>query len=101
MINAQTALRGIASEVAQANALRDKITLSSFMALEDLYPQLADLLVQQIGSRRRAAQWMCRHQWSFAGRTAYEVLAEGDESRLWDVIHDASPNLYSRDLVGE
>ncbi|WP_425490122.1 antitoxin Xre/MbcA/ParS toxin-binding domain-containing protein [Dyella telluris] len=42
------------------------------------------MLLQLLGSRDRAARWMCMRQRSLGGRTAYEALAEGDFDLVWD-----------------
>jgi hypothetical protein len=66
--------------------MRDKLMLDAFHALEKCHPLLADMLVYRTGSRISAARWMCKHQESFRGMTAYDVIAEGDIDTIWDKV---------------
>ena len=76
----------VAREVERVNAIRDKVVLDAFTTLECRYATLARTLVDNVGSRQRAAFWMCTHQKAFDGRMAYELLAEGDEDQVWERI---------------
>ncbi|RUL65813.1 hypothetical protein EKH79_03625 [Dyella dinghuensis] len=66
--------------------MRDKLMLDAFCALEKCHPLLADMLVYRTGSRINAARWMCKHQGSFRGLTAYDVIADGDIDTIWDEV---------------
>ncbi|AIF47972.1 antitoxin Xre/MbcA/ParS toxin-binding domain-containing protein [Dyella japonica] len=76
----------VATELAQINALRDDVMERAFIMLEQRHGTLAAMLVQSLGDRQRAVRWMCRHQNAFSGRTAYELLADGEEDTVWDEI---------------
>ncbi|PXV60499.1 Protein of unknown function [Dyella jiangningensis] len=76
----------VATELAQINALRDDVMERAFVVLEQRHATLASMLVQSLGERQRAVRWMCRHQNAFGGRTAYELLADGEEDAVWDEI---------------
>lgn len=76
----------IATEIARINALREQAMQEAFAVLESQHESLANMLLQGIGDRRRAARWMCVHQRAFGGRMAYEVLADGDEDSVWDEV---------------
>ncbi|WP_267220960.1 antitoxin Xre/MbcA/ParS toxin-binding domain-containing protein [Dyella silvae] len=76
----------VATELAQINAQRDDVMERAFVMLELRQGTLATMLVQSLGDRQRAVRWMCRHQNAFAGRTAYELLADGEEDTVWDEI---------------
>jgi len=76
----------VATELAQINALRDEVMERAFTLLEQRHATLAAMLVQSLRDRPRAVRWMCRHQSAFSGRTAYELLADGEEDAVWDEI---------------
>jgi hypothetical protein len=76
----------VATELGQINALRDDVMERAFIMLEQRHSTLAAMLVQSLGERQRAVRWMCRHQSAFDGRTAYELLADGEEDTVWDEI---------------
>ncbi|WP_430390083.1 DUF2384 domain-containing protein [Dyella sp. 20L07] len=76
----------VASELAQINTLRDDLMERAFSVLEQRHATLAAMLVQSLGDRQRAVRWMCRHQNAFSGRSAYELLSDGDEDTVWDEI---------------
>jgi hypothetical protein len=86
----------IAAEIARLASMREQLVLSAFDALEFRHPSLAQTLLEGMGSRQRAAHWMCTHQRAFDGRSAYEVLAGGDEDSVWDQIPGHSAGDESR-----
>lgn len=76
----------IAQQISRITSQREQLVLDAFEALELRFPLLAQILLETIGSRQRAACWMCAHQRAFDGRNANEVLADGDEDSVWDQI---------------
>jgi hypothetical protein len=76
----------VATELAQINAQRDGVMERAFTMLEQRHATLAAMLVQSLGDRQRALRWMCRHQSAFGGRTAYELIADGEDDTVWDEI---------------
>lgn len=84
MRTTQFKFEDIASELAQVEAMRDQARLKAFDQLENRATTIAGMLLQVLGSRDRAARWMCMRQRSLGGRTAYEALAEGDFDLVWD-----------------
>jgi hypothetical protein len=76
----------VATELAQINAQREGVMERAFAMLEQRHGTLAAMLVQSLGDRQRAVRWMCRHQHAFDGRSAYELLADGEEDAVWDEI---------------
>jgi Protein of unknown function (DUF2384) len=76
----------VTSELAQINTLRDDVMERAFGMLEQRHATLATMLVQSLGDRQRAVRWMCRHQNAFGGRTAYELIAGGEEDAVWDEV---------------
>lgn len=78
--------RDIAEGIREAEASREATITRAFEVLEKQYSLLACMLLQNIGDRQRAARWMCMPQRAFDGRTAYEVLAEGDVDSVWERV---------------
>lgn len=76
----------VTTELAQINAQRDGVMERAFAMLEQRHATLAAMLVQSLGDRQRAVRWMCRHQNAFGGRTAYELIADGEQDAVWDEI---------------
>ncbi|WP_426687945.1 DUF2384 domain-containing protein [Rhodanobacter ginsengiterrae] len=89
----------VAREIARINAERDQIVQDAFSTLECRHATLAQTLLDNVGNRQRAAYWMCTHQRAFEGRTAYEVLADGDEDQVWERI-PGNPDGESMDRPG-
>ena len=81
-----TVFQAIAVNLAHLNAVRKMAVMEAFEALERYDPDVAAMLIHQLGDRSRAASWMCISQRSLEGRTAYEALAEGDQDVVWDLI---------------
>lgn len=76
----------VAPELAQISALRDDVMERAFAALEKQHATLAAMLVQSLGDRQRAIRWMCRNQNAFSGRSAYELLGDGESDTVWDEV---------------
>jgi hypothetical protein len=89
----------VVREIARINSQRDQLVLDAFSTLECRYATLAQTLLDNLGNRQRAAYWMCTHQRAFEGRTAYEVLADGDEDQVWERI-PGNPDGEPRDRLG-
>jgi len=78
--------REIVSEISKAEVLRDTARLRALDEFEANYSTLARVAIANLGSRERAARWMCIKQKRLAGRCVYEALAEGDLDDVWDLI---------------
>lgn len=78
--------RQITSELTRLMAERRQLVASAFQCLERRYPLLANELLEQTGNRQRAAQWMCAPMRASGGRMPYDLLAEGDEDGIWDLL---------------
>lgn len=76
----------VASELARLAAQREALVSNAFEALEARHPVLAGEVREYIGSRQRAAHWMCAPQRLTGGKIPYDLLAEGDEDGLWDLL---------------
>lgn len=85
--------RTIVIELVRLNSAREVAIEEAFAALEEQIPALASLAVHSIGERIRAAHWMSMHQRAFGGRSAYDLLAEGDVDTIWDRLsgEDGAP----------
>ncbi|WP_017462109.1 antitoxin Xre/MbcA/ParS toxin-binding domain-containing protein [Dyella ginsengisoli] len=79
----------IVAELNRLEAAREAAMLDAFAALEAQDPELAAMALQHSGERRRAARWMSMPQRVFSGRSAYQVLADGDIERVWDHLLDS------------
>lgn len=83
-MNKQTRFEDIAEGLRHLDRLRDDAIAQAFDVLERQDPTLADLLLTSLGDRGRASHWMCMHQRVFQGKSAYEMLADGDIDGVWE-----------------
>lgn len=83
-MHAHHRFRDIIGELARLHAARETAMREAFTVLEAQEPELAALVLQNLGDRTRAARWMCMHQRAFGGRSAYEALVDGEVDRVWD-----------------
>lgn len=86
MRTANTKFQNVAGELARLAELRETLVSNAFEALELRHPELANEVREYIGSRQRAAHWMCAPQRVTGGRIPYDLVAEGDEDGLWDLL---------------
>ncbi|AIF48164.1 hypothetical protein HY57_13295 [Dyella japonica A8] len=82
------------ASLAAVESLRDKARMEAFDLLENEANTLANMVMQALGTRERAASWMCLRQRRLEGKSAYEVLAEGDVDRVWDLMTGAGNDSY-------
>lgn len=76
--------RNIISEIASITARREELTSGAFDLLEHRHPSLAQALLEHMGSKRRAAHWLCVPQRGWDGKSPCELLADSDEDSVWD-----------------
>lgn len=76
----------IATGLERLRAARSEALETAFGTLARQIPDLATCLLDTLGGTARAAQWMSAHQKVFEGRTAWDVLGEGDEDTVWDAL---------------
>ncbi|SEI89631.1 MbcA/ParS/Xre antitoxin family protein [Frateuria terrea] len=81
---ASDSLRNVSEELRGLDRVRDAAVQRAFSVLEEQHAAIAHLVIQSIGDRQRAARWMCMHQRAFGGRSAYDLLAEGDVDTVCD-----------------
>lgn len=79
-------LHAAVEELRDLDLAREAAIQGAFTALEAHHATLARLVVQQLGSRHRAARWMYMRQRAFDGRSAYDMLVEGDVDAVWDQL---------------
>jgi len=83
-------LESLSARLEQAHALKEQAAFDAFGVIERQIRALADMLIQGLGDRNRAVRWMCMHHRKLEGRNGYQVLADGEEDRLWDELERAS-----------
>ena len=81
-----TTFADITGELVKLNRQRDALERKALQLLESTHPGLADLLIQGIGEGQRSARWLLVARRAFGGRTACELLAEGDIDEVSDEI---------------
>jgi len=85
-VKKQSRFEDIAEELRYLDRLRDSAVAQAFDVLEAQDPALAHLLLTSLGDRCRASRWMCMHQRVFKGKSAYEMLADGDIDGVWERV---------------
>jgi hypothetical protein len=75
--------------LAGAQEKLETASLQAFREFERQFTNIADALLERMGTRQKASRWMMVHRTIFDGRSAYEVALEGDVDHLWDAV--ASP----------
>lgn len=78
---------------AELNRLRDERRDTLQCVFDSLCLErrhLALFLVEEFGSPSRAAQWMVSHQRHLDGRSPLDILADGDEDTVWDLLSPAA-----------
>jgi hypothetical protein len=76
----------LASELTRLHDAREAAITRALDALEGSHPPLAQLMLCCIGDRQRAARWLVMPQRAFAGRSACDMLADGDVDAVWDQV---------------
>ncbi|HET6804119.1 MAG TPA: antitoxin Xre/MbcA/ParS toxin-binding domain-containing protein [Frateuria sp.] len=83
-------LSAVAEELRGLDRAREAAIQRAFRVLEEQHGAVAHLVLQFIGDRDRAARWMCMHQRAFGGRSAYDLLADGDIDTVCDRLYGQS-----------
>ncbi|TCI09200.1 DUF2384 domain-containing protein [Dyella soli] len=81
----------IASDIARVATWREELLSSALDALESRHPKLAQALLENVGNRRRAGHWICAPHRAYGGKSPCELLADGDEDSVWDLLDGATP----------
>lgn len=86
----------IASEIVKATARREALILEAFDALETSHPSLSQAVLVCLGSKRRASHWLCTPRSAWQGKSPCELLADGDQDSLWDLLPGYEVNAASQ-----
>ena len=86
----------IASEITKATARREALILEAFDALETSHPSLSQAVLVYLGNKRRASHWLCTPRSAWQGRSPCELLAEGDQESLWDLLQGYEDGVASQ-----
>jgi hypothetical protein len=76
----------LSSELHRLHDAREAVIDQALDTLERCHPPLAQLLLSCVGDRHRAARWLVMPQRAFAGRNAYDMLADGDVDGVWEQV---------------
>ncbi|QWT21729.1 MbcA/ParS/Xre antitoxin family protein [Bacillus sp. NP157] len=76
----------LSTELTRLHDAREAAIGRTLDALETTHPPLAQLVLSCTGDRQRAARWLVMPQRAFAGRSACDMLAEGDIDAVWDHV---------------
>ncbi|RDS84233.1 DUF2384 domain-containing protein [Dyella psychrodurans] len=80
--------KDMATRLDELHATREQIALTAFSMLEERQGDLSRMLIIALGDRPRAVRWMCMRHRNLEGRNAYQVIADGEEDRLWEVVEN-------------
>ncbi|MFK2874804.1 DUF2384 domain-containing protein [Dyella lipolytica] len=72
----------------EIHAAREQIAFAAFSMLEERLNNFSKMLIIGLGDRTRAVWWMCMRHRSLDGRNAYQVIADGEEDRLWELVEN-------------
>jgi acyl-CoA reductase-like NAD-dependent aldehyde dehydrogenase len=86
----------IASDLVSVATWREALVSSALDALERRHPKLAQAVLENTGSRRRAGLWICAPRQANGGRSPCELLADGDEDGVWDLLEIAGRGKEAR-----
>lgn len=74
------------AEINRITALRDSAASEAFAYFEQHRSAIAGLLMQTSRDRAHAMRWMSTHHRELDGRNGYQLLANGEDDYLWDVV---------------
>lgn len=86
----------IASEINKATVRRETLILEAFDVLEASHPSLSQAVLVYLGNKRRASHWLCTPRSAWQGRSPCELLAEGDQDSLWDLLQGYEDDVASQ-----
>jgi hypothetical protein len=85
----KTSFARLSTEMARLHAEREALLVVAFEQLGHYRPALSDILLERFGTVARAARWMARRQRVFGDRSPWDLLGEGDEDGVWDLLDGA------------
>jgi hypothetical protein len=87
-------LAAVVEELRELERAREAVVQRGFGVLEEQHAAVAQLVLQFFGDRQRAVRWMCMRQRVFGGRSAYDLLADGDIDTICDhLLGEASASV--------
>lgn len=78
--------KGMGERLEEIQTAREQIAFTAFSMLEERLSDFSNMLVIGLGDRTRAVWWMCMRHRNLEGRNAYQVIADGEADRLWEVV---------------
>jgi hypothetical protein len=78
--------RDMGVRLEEIHTTREQVAYAAFSMLEDRLSDFSNMLVSGLGDRARAVRWMCMRHRNLDGRNAYQVIADGEEERLWEEL---------------
>lgn len=78
--------KNMSAQLEEIQAMREQIAFAAFSVLEERLSDFSNMLIMGLGDRTRAVWWMCMRHRNLDGRNAYQVIADGEEDRLWEVV---------------
>ncbi|GLQ90837.1 hypothetical protein GCM10007898_44130 [Dyella flagellata] len=85
-------------DIRRVDAMRDTLLSEAFSALEIMQSNLASMLLLNVGDRHLAERWMSTHRRAFGGRTAYEMLVDGELDVVWEKVSSEGREFDSIEL---
>jgi hypothetical protein len=79
-------IKDMGARLEEIHATREKIAFAAFSLLEERRRDFSNMLVIGLGNRARAVWWMSMRQRNLEGRNGYQVIADGEEDRLWEAL---------------
>ncbi|GLQ45910.1 hypothetical protein GCM10007862_09610 [Dyella lipolytica] len=80
--------KDMGAKLDEIHAAREQIAFAAFSMLEERLNNFSKMLIIGLGDRTRAVWWMCMRHRSLDGRNAYQVIADGEEDRLWELVEN-------------
>lgn len=78
--------KDMGEKLEEIQAAREQVAFTAFSLLEARLNKFSSMLIIGLGDRTRAVWWMCMRHRNLEGRNAYEVIADGEEERLWELV---------------
>ncbi|GLQ93624.1 hypothetical protein GCM10007901_25750 [Dyella acidisoli] len=80
------AFKNMSAQLEEIQSMREQIAFAAFSMLEERLSDFSNMLIMGLGDRTRAVWWMCMRHRNLDGRNAYQVIADGEVDRLWEVV---------------
>lgn len=80
--------KAMSARLEELQTAREQLAYVAFSMLEERQGDFAKMLILGLGDRTRAVWWMCMRHRNLEGRTAYQVMVDGEQDRLWEVVEN-------------